>query len=153
MTTAQILVEPMRWWHVPQVAELEQRLFPDDRWSAEQFWSELAQSTRRYWIATDGDRVVGYAGLFALPPDSDVQTIAVDPDFRGRGIGRLLMAQLLDSAREGGCRQMMLEVRAGNAAARALYESLGFTSISTRVGYYPNGEDAVILRCEVSDGE
>ena len=151
--TAEIIIEPMRWWHVPQVAALEQQLFSDDCWSAEQFWSELAQSTRRYWIAMDGDRVVGYAGLFVLPPDSDIQTIAVDPDYRGRGIGRLLMAQLLDSAREGGCRQMMLEVRAGNSAARALYGSLGFMPISTRVGYYPNGEDAVILRCEVSDGE
>lgn len=140
--------EPMRWWHVAEVVALERRLFPDDAWSAEQFWQELAQDTRRYVVARDDrdDRVVGFAGAFVLPPDADVQTIAVDPGLQRRGLGERLLRALVDQAREAGSRQLLLEVRADNAAALALYARLGFERISRRSRYYPDGGDALIMR-------
>ena len=146
-------IEPMRWWHIDSVADIETRLFPDDTWSREQFWSELAQPTRRYWVAIDNDKVCGYAGLFVLAPDADIQTIAVDDLCRGKGIGRSLLTTMLDEARSMGCTQVLLEVRAGNAVARGLYASMGFDVLSTRPRYYPDGEDAVVLRCEVKSRE
>lgn len=139
-------IEPMRWWHVPAVHELEARLFPDDAWSVEQFWQELAQPTRRYLIARDGATVAGYAGLFVLAPDADVQTVAVSPDHQGRGIARQLLEGLLRPAEEAGVTHTMLEVRDGNDAALALYARLGFDRISVRPRYYPDGADAIIMR-------
>ena len=65
-------VDSMRWWDIDAVHALEGELFPDDAWSAEQFWQELAQSTRRYLVAREGDDVIGYAGVFVLPPDADI---------------------------------------------------------------------------------
>jgi ribosomal-protein-alanine N-acetyltransferase len=136
----------MRWWHVEEVAGIERDLFPDDAWSMEQFWQELAQPTRHYVVASDGGQVVGYAGAFVLPPDSDVQTIAVRADRQGSGVASALLANLVDEARAAGCTHLMLEVRADNAPALALYARFGFAQISLRPRYYPDGGDALILR-------
>lgn len=146
MTTASVTLEPLRWWHLPQVHAIEEVLFPGDCWSVEQFWSELAQPTRCYVVATDADEVVGYAGLFLLPPDADIQTVAVRQDRQGRGIARRLVSDLLEIADTSGATHTMLEVRADNDAATALYRRLGFVPISTRPRYYPDGGDAVIMR-------
>jgi ribosomal-protein-alanine N-acetyltransferase len=141
-----VTVEPMRWWHVPAVHDLEAGLFPDDAWSVEQFWHELAQPTRRYLVARDGASIVGYAGLFVLAPDADIQTVAVSPDQQGRGIARQLLEGLLVPAEAAGVTHTMLEVRAGNDSALALYSRLGFERLSVRSRYYPDGTDAIIMR-------
>lgn len=137
---------PMRWWHLPQVHAVEAGLFPSDAWSMEQFWQELAQPTRTYLVAVEGDEVVGYAGMFVMPPDADVQTVAVRADRQGHGIARQLLVRLLDEVERRGVTHTLLEVRADNAGALALYESLGFVRISERRAYYPDGGDALILR-------
>jgi ribosomal-protein-alanine N-acetyltransferase len=137
---------PLRWWHLPQVAAIEVGLFPADPWSPEQFWQELAQPTRTYLVAVEGEAVVGYAGMFVMPPDADVQTIAVRPDRQGQGIARRLLVALLDDVEGRGATHTLLEVRADNTGALRLYESLGFARISERHRYYPDGGDALILR-------
>ena len=144
-----ISIEPMRWWHVAEVEQLERQLFPHDSWTVEQFWQELAQETRVYRVAVIDGGVVGYAGAFVLAPDSDVQTIAVAEAAQGEGLGGRLLGNLVDEARGAGCTYMMLEVRADNAAAIALYERWGFATISTRPRYYPDGADARIMRADV----
>ena len=146
---AEVRLEPLRWWHLPDVLALERLLFPADPWSAEQFWQELAQPTRYYVGAFDGARLVGYAGAFVNAPDGDVQTVGVAPDAQGRGIGARLAVDLLECMRGRGVRHAMLEVRADNDAAIALYTRLGFAPISRRPRYYPDGCDAVIMRAEV----
>lgn len=145
---AEVTVRAMRWWDIEQVAALEQRLFPDSAWTAEQLWSELAgvPETRWYLTATSGDDVVGYAGLFAVPPEADVQTLAVAPGVQGTGLGRRLLGALVDHAVERGCTAMLLEVAADNQAAQRLYESAGFDPIARRSRYYPDGTDALVLR-------
>jgi ribosomal-protein-alanine N-acetyltransferase len=141
-----VTLAPLRWWHLPQVQDIEAVLFPDDPWSPEQFWQELAQPTRTYLVAMDGTDVVGYAGTFALPPDADIQTVAVRPDAQGRGVARLLLTALLDDVEGRGATHTLLEVRADNDRALGLYASLGFAPISRRRRYYPDGGDAIILR-------
>lgn len=141
-----ITLAPMRWWHLAQVQVIEADTFPSDAWSAEQFWQELAHPTRTYLVALDGDDVVGYAGTFAVPPDADIQTVAVRADRQGRGIARRLLAALLEDVERRGATHTLLEVRAENASALRLYESLGFARISERRRYYPDGGDALILR-------
>ena len=139
-------VRPMRWPDIEAVHRLEAELFTVDPWSIEQFWSELAQPTRAYAVAVDGERVIGYAGAFLLAPDSDVQTIAVSPRDQGRGVGAVLLTWLIDRAVAEGCRQMLLEVRSDNSPAIAMYERFGFERISVRRDYYERGVDAVIMR-------
>jgi [ribosomal protein S18]-alanine N-acetyltransferase len=139
------VLERMRWWDIPEVRAIESAAFPDDSWSAEQFWQELAQPTRRYLVARDVV-VVGYAGAFVSPPDADIQTIAVRADQQGRGLASRLLEALVRASADAGATHLMLEVRADNERALSLYLRSGFERISVRRRYYPDGSDALIMR-------
>ncbi len=150
--TAAAVLREMRWWDIDPVFALEKELFPDDAWSRGMFWSELAhargpQATRRYVVAMDGDRLVGYAGLAASGDLADVQTIAVARDHWGTGLGARLLTDLLRAASAFECAEVMLEVRVDNTRAQKLYERFGFEPIGFRRGYYqPGNVDALVMR-------
>ena len=102
-----------------------------------------------FYIGVFGLELLGYAGLRVSPGDfaSDVLTIGVSKDQQGKGIGRRLMAELLAFAKRSGSEQVFLEVKESNAAAIALYKSLGFEQIDLRKKYYqPSGENAVVMK-------
>jgi ribosomal-protein-alanine N-acetyltransferase len=146
---SELALRRMRWWDVERVQPLERELFPADPWSAETFWSELAgvPGTRYYVVAEDDTGVVGYAGLLVAGGTADVQTVAVARSAQGRGVGALLLESLVDEAVRRGCEAVMLEVRADNGPAIALYQRFGFDQISVRREYYqPGGVDALVLR-------
>ncbi|MFJ1603071.1 ribosomal protein S18-alanine N-acetyltransferase [Streptomyces sp. NPDC088253] len=142
----------MRWWDIDPVLELEKDLFPEDAWSRGMFWSELAHArgpgaTRRYVVATERGRLVGYAGLAASGDLGDVQTIAVRRDQWGTGLGAQLLTELLRAATAFECAEVMLECRVDNVRAQKLYERFGFEPIGFRRGYYqPGNVDALVMR-------
>jgi ribosomal-protein-alanine N-acetyltransferase len=143
-------IRRMRWWDITAAVEIEQRAFPDDAWSAETFWSELAErTTRRYVVAEAGGRLVGYAGIAVVGAEADLQTIAVADAARGAGLGRRLLAEVTAAAAAAGVRRMFLEVRADNPAAIALYRSAGWQETGRRRGYYrrsdAGGVDALVM--------
>jgi len=91
--------------------------------------------------------VVAYAGLRATAGQADLQTLAVARDRQGTGLGATLLRALLAEARERRAREVLLEVRAENTTAQALYAKAGFERIGIRRGYYrPGGTDALVLR-------
>lgn len=146
MTPVRTEIRPMRWWDIPTVDSLERKLFPNDPWSVEQWWRELATLHNHYWVAEEDGKLIGYAGLSVQAPDSDVQTIAIDSEVQGQGLGGLLLHEMLNRARELGVRSTFLEVRKDNAPAIALYSKAGFEQISERRNYYPDGSSAAIMR-------
>jgi ribosomal-protein-alanine N-acetyltransferase len=139
-------VRQMRWWDIPAVHAIETSIFMTDPWSVEQFWSELSQPTRRYFVAEIDGAIVGYAGSFVLTPEADVQTVGVAADQRGRGIGALLLTTLIEQAIQAQAAQLILEVRSDNGAAIAMYQRFGFERISSRPNYYAPDVDALIMR-------
>jgi ribosomal-protein-alanine N-acetyltransferase len=139
-------VRQMRWWDIPAVHAIETSIFMTDPWSVEQFWSELSQPTRRYFVAEIDGVIVGYAGSFVLTPEADVQTVGVAADQRGRGIGALLLTTLIEQAIQAQAAQLILEVRSDNGAAIAMYQRFGFERISSRPNYYAPDVDALIMR-------
>jgi ribosomal-protein-alanine N-acetyltransferase len=93
--------------------------------------------------------VVGYGGLWMMADEGHVTSVAVRPDFRGRGLGELLMLALFEVALRLGARWLTLEVRVSNHVARRLYAKLGFREAGIRPRYYTdNNEDAVIMWSE-----
>jgi len=138
------LPEPMRWWDIEPVAELEQILFPGDSpWTAAMFWAELAAGHHYVVVRSDRGMLLGYAGLAIGPDEASVQTIGVAPQARGAGIGRALLRDLLTAAGE---RPVLLEVRVDNEPAIELYTSEGFERIGLRRRYYqPSGADAYTM--------
>jgi ribosomal-protein-alanine N-acetyltransferase len=153
----------MRWWDIDVLLPTERELFAASAWSAEMFWSELAQYRSRYYLVAEaagcgGDSpagtagpgqaaVLGYAGVMVSGSQADVQTIAVVPAAQGRGVGGLLLRALIERALRCGVNTLLLEVRADNAPAIGLYRRHGFEQIAVRRGYYqPSGVDALVMR-------
>ena len=93
--------------------------------------------------------MAGYAGMMFIPggTQADVLTIAVRQAYWGQGIGSALLGALLAAARDRGCAEVFLEVRADNPRAHGLYQRRGFEDLGVRRGYYqPSGMDAIVMR-------
>lgn len=99
-----------------------------------------------YAVAISGAQVVGYAGMWIIVDEAHVTDVAVHPDFRGHGLGKSIMHEMMHRAVHSGARRMTLEVRVSNAVARGLYDQLGFKAAGLRPNYYTDThEDAVIM--------
>ncbi len=142
-----IVLDRMRWWDLDQVLPIERDLFGAEAWTPAQFWSELARvpESRWYAVARAGERIVGYAGVFLVGAEADVQTVAVSNEAQGRGVGRRLVEALASRARDAHASALHLEVRADNEPALALYDRLGFEADGRRRDYYGRGRDAVLM--------
>ena len=133
---------------IDAVAAIEAATFPTP-WSRDAFASEMRNVAARYLVAETDGRVIGFAGAWVILDESHVTNIAVLEAYRGRGIGRLLTAGLLQYLANLGAAYVTLEVRRSNAVAQSLYESLGFVRLGVRKRYYEdNGEDALIMVCD-----
>ena len=144
-----ITVRPMVMTDVDGVMAVEHDSFLTP-WSRSAFEEELAQNRlARYIVAEENGAIVGYAGTWLVINEAHVTNVAVSGQRRREGIGRLLMQNLMELARENGMESMTLEVRVSNAAARHLYEQMGFVEAGIRKNYYSETkEDALILWCE-----
>ena len=141
---------------VPAVVRMEGELFGAGAWSRESIVEELSGPGRWYVGAVDGDtgELVGYAGLWFDGFDAQVMTIGTDVAHQRRGVGRRLLAELLDRARTLGAGAVLLEVRVDNVAALHLYDSVGFERMGVRRGYYqPENTDAWTMRLDLRGTE
>jgi [ribosomal protein S18]-alanine N-acetyltransferase len=113
----------------------------------------VAQTSRRFPLSllprpttmptADHGLIVGFAGLWLMIDEAHITTIANHPDYRGRGVGELLLNSLIGIAHEVGARRVTLEVRVSNGVAQSLYSKYGFAVEGRRRRYYSdNHEDA-----------
>jgi len=115
-------------------------------WPRQTFVDELTRPHAALDLAWRGRDVVGYLNYWLVADEVHLLAIATHPDARRAGVGAALMTHLVAVARTRTARLVTLEVRAGNAAARALYARFGFVDIATRRSYYgDDGEDAVVM--------
>lgn len=134
-----------------RVVEIEQATFSDP-WSRRDFLDSLRRPEVRGLALDDSDgRLVGY-GLCVLAADEgEILNLAVDPAARRRGLGRVLVAALVDWLRLGGAARVYLEVRRSNSAAIALYQACGFSLLGARPSYYSHPrEDALTMSLDVT---
>ena len=134
-----------------QIMIIEKACFGNDAWSTSNMRSELLAPHKTYLVAEDSTGLIGYAGLskLATSTTADIQTIAVTDSYRGQGVGRLLMQNLLDYAREQDAEDVLLEVREDKPTPQSLYKSLGFVAIDRRENYYqPDGVAAIVMRLD-----
>lgn len=98
--------------------------------------------------------VVGYGGCWLIMGEAHISTIAVRSDYRGRGLGELLLAAMLKRAIRLGGEYSVLEVRESNATARALYAKYDYVTVGYRKGYYrDNNEDALLMEVRPLDAK
>ena len=129
---------------LPQVLELQRELAFQD-WNEKQFLSEIRASYAYCVVCEDDGKLLGYAIFHLLGPDSELLSIATRTSEQRKGIGSQLLKAGLDKFTESGD-QCFLEVRDGNAKARAFYEKHGFKLYSVRKKYYSDGEDAALYK-------
>lgn len=136
--------------HIEQIASLERMCFSAP-WSKNSIASELDNPLSLWLAAMDGEHLAGYVGSQTVMGETDLLNIAVHPDYRRRGIARELLLALVERLKQRGSGCLTLEVRPSNAAARCLYEKLGFVQVGMRPKYYEKPqEDGMILRKEWS---
>ena len=138
-------LRPARPEDAAALSELERLCFGADAWSFPMVVSELTGRQRAAVVAVEVGAVVGYAVTMAAGDVVDLLRIAVHPTQRRRGTARALLRAVLEQAATTEAQRMLLEVRVGNAAARAFYASAGFTEIARRPRYYRDGTDALVL--------
>lgn len=132
---------------VPRVAALEMASFTAP-WKADTFEHLLDPSSGCHLLVLDdGDEgVVAYAVLWCVLDQGELANIAVAESHRGRGLGRRLLDQVMDRARQQGVESLYLEVRVSNVAAIELYRAAGFKDVGLRKKYYDKpAEDALIM--------
>jgi ribosomal-protein-alanine N-acetyltransferase len=159
------IVEPMTLADLDQVMAIEQVAFPTP-WSVRSYRFEITENENstmlvvrslpkasdqpaRWWSRFRRSKqgpVLGYAGSWLLVDEIHIATIAVHPDWRGLGLGELLLLSLLEDGIKQYAQRATLEVRVSNLAAQSLYAKFGFEIVSVRKRYYAdNNEDAYIM--------
>lgn len=131
---------------IPALLLLERASFSDP-WDESAFRSLLAAAAARVSVAELEGAVVGYAAVLRAADEAELANLAVDAAVQGRGVGRALLSAAQAAATAEGVSAMYLEVRASNAPARHLYETLGFATVGRRRGYYRQpDEDALVMQ-------
>lgn len=138
-------VEPATADDLDAIDAISRASFPAP-WPRQSYVDELARPHAHVEVARQGGAVAGYVVTWSVVDELHLLVIATAPALRRRGIGDALMAAVTARADRDGARLTTLEVRAGNAAARALYARHGFAVVATRRGYYADdGEDAIVM--------
>ncbi|MDX9993454.1 MAG: ribosomal protein S18-alanine N-acetyltransferase [Anaerolineales bacterium] len=114
-------------------------------WSPNSYARELFKETSYCWVAEVEGCLAGSLTLWDVVGEGEIANLAIHPDFWRQGIGRALLQTALDKAKELGFGRVLLEVRASNLAAQALYRSFGFEEDGRRRAYYANAEDAILM--------
>lgn len=156
------VVEPMTVADLPQVMLIERLSFTAP-WSERAYRYEIEQNKqsamlvvrnsrsagllhRLRLIHNTGSPVLGFGGLWLLVDEAHISTLAVHPDWRGQGLGELLLLSLLDWGARMGAQSAALEVRVSNQVAQGLYEKYWFDVAGRQHRYYSdNNEDAFIM--------
>ena len=138
------VIRPMTAADLAQVHALECAA-QQEPWSQEHFAAELGNRFSCIDLCWRDGQLAGFICTWLVAAEVQIQNVAVAPAFRRQGVAARLLTHALDRCRESGFEAAWLEVRAGNAAAIALYRRFGFQAAGRRPGYYPDGEDALVM--------
>ncbi len=153
-----LLVRLMEAGDVAQVQAIAARVDTAPHWPESEFLrladTIAARPDRRgAWVALagPGGAVIGFACAHRLVDEVEVESIVTAPEQRNRGVGALLLAQMIAWSRVSGVRRLLLECRSSNESALRLYRRFGFRPDGVRPKYYRNPEeDAVLMSLPVS---
>ena len=153
MSGARYEIVPMGPSHLDEMMAIELESY-ENPWARSAFESELGRnpvSWSRVALANDAaGRLAGYCVVWIVFEHVHIQNLAVHPQHRRQGLGRLLLLRALEEGRSRGAAAALLEVRRSNEAAQRLYRGLGFIETSKRRDYYSRPrEDALLFRKEL----
>jgi ribosomal-protein-alanine N-acetyltransferase len=139
-------LRPMRVADLDRVMQIEPAIYSHP-WTRGNFEDSI-HAGYSCWVIDCGGEVAGYGVLMTGVREAHLLNLSVAAQWQGRGLGRFLLEQFIQIARDSDAVQMFLEVRPSNVAARQLYARQGFREITVRRGYYPAArgrEDAILM--------
>lgn len=136
---------------VAAVAELDAICFDEDNWDAEFFEYELRDIHADYVVGEVDGKIMACGGIRIYLGEAEGMTLAVLPEFQGRGIGKRLLVEMIQRAKLRGASSMILEVRVSNVPALHIYQKFGFKIIGRMKRYYASGEDALTMYAEFEE--
>jgi len=145
-------LEPMTLNDLRGVIENE-KLSYSHPWS-EGIFADCVKSGNECWVFVVGSQNIGHGILSVGAGEAHLLNVCINPEHQGQGYGRALVLHMLSRARELRSASIFLEVRPSNLVAYKLYESLGFSEIGIREGYYPatgGREDAIVFARNLDD--
>lgn len=150
-----LVIRPMEVSDLSSVMDIEKASF-ENPWRKEHFLINLkVRADARSWVAYHNQKIVGFIIAWYISAyadeegESHIHNIAVSPDFRRHGIGRLLLLEAVQKGIQLNCTVTVLEVRESNYEARSFYKDLGFYETGIRPNYYQE-EDAVVMEAKSS---
>lgn len=130
---------------LPEVMAIEKVAYSAP-WSEAVYRQELRNERAYFDLVKYGGKILGYSGMWYLANEVHIGTLATHPVARRKGIGELLLLNIINRAHKLASKRATLEVRPSNHAARKLYTKYGFREVGQRKGYYPDtGEDAILM--------
>ena len=131
-----------------EISKLEQECFSDpwtrrmlaDSYLSDQFFGSLLE---------EGDSITAYGGMHIIGDEAEIELIATAEMYRRCGRGSKILDDLLEEAQKRGVKSVFLEVRVSNAPAQLMYLKKGFRGVYARTRYYPDGEDAIVMKKEL----
>ena len=130
--------------HLDEVAAIENDCFSHP-WSRRSLESELQNETSRFLVAVEDGRVIGYIGMSAVIDEGYLFNVAVDRQYRKKGVGSALVRELVTWCQKHDFAFLTLEVRESNAPAIALYSRFGFVRVGERKNYYSDPAENALL--------
>lgn len=106
-----------------------------EAWTRSQCAGILPMTGVKLLLAEEEGKVVGFSLYRTIVEDSELLLLAVHPDSRGRGVGRLLLSHFIEDSKKNGANRIHLEVRDGNSAVE-VYRAAGFEQVNRRRNYY-----------------
>lgn len=147
MSWLEVKVQGLKAEEIPQLVELDQRCL-GGIWSLQGYERELTSENSHFVVLKEAikDKIIGYGCLWAVMEEAHITLLVVDLDYQGKGLGKLLLYNLLKKAGDLKLERATLEVREKNELALGLYQKFGFKIAGKRRNYYhKTGEDALIL--------
>lgn len=117
----------------------------DDFWSPSILKSELIGDNKKYIAAKNKNKIVGFAGMMINFQELEIMNIVTKKTERGKGIGKILLQEIIKFAKNNEIEKIFLEVNENNIIARKLYKKQGFEEIGVRKNYYDGQEIAIIM--------
>ncbi len=137
-------IRPMTPADLPQVMAIETASYTAP-WHEAAYRQAIAGEQSYFNVVTAANRIIGYSGMWHFVDEVHLGTIVSHPAMRGKGIGELLLVDVIARAIKLEATYVTLEVRPSNHPARALYEKYKFSEVGYRKHYYPDREDALLM--------
>ncbi|HID94309.1 MAG TPA: ribosomal-protein-alanine N-acetyltransferase [bacterium (Candidatus Stahlbacteria)] len=138
------MIRRMQLADLQQILEIEKECFKVP-WPKIAFLNILTREDN-YSIVYELETIIGYGISLILSDSIYIANLAVKDKFRRQGIGSMLLSNMLRYGYKIGRKKAKLEVRISNTPAISLYEKLGFRRAGVIKCYYPDGEDALIMK-------